>query len=60
MPSGPMAYDDDFEEYVEEPDKPLSGRHRLVITILGVGCVALAVSNIVLATRVTELRSGGS
>jgi cell division protein FtsN len=52
-----MAHrDDEFDEYVEERPEPVRGSQRLLIIILSVGCLALAVSNVVLAMRVTQLR----
>jgi len=52
-----VAYDEELQEYVEDPpDERESGGRRLLLIILGVACVALAVSNIVLATRLMELR----
>ncbi len=52
-----MAHDDDeFEEYVEERPDPIRSSQRLLIIILSVGCLALGISNVVLATRVTQLR----
>jgi len=50
--------DDDFDEYVEETSDPVRGSQRLLIIILSVGCLALAISNVVLATRVNQLRRG--
>jgi hypothetical protein len=51
------AFDDleddvDIEEAPERPPR----RQRLLIITLSVGCVALAVSNIALATRLTQIR----
>jgi len=53
-----MAYrDDEFEDdYVDDEPAPAGGGHRLLIIVLSVGCLALAVSNVVLAMRVTQLR----
>ena len=51
-----MSDDDELNEYVEDRPEPGRGRQRLLIIILSVGCLALAVSNVVLAMRVTELR----
>lgn len=51
--------DDDFDEYVEETSDPVRGSQRLLIIILSVGCLALAISNVVLAMRVNQLRRGG-
>lgn len=50
--------DDDFDEYVEETSDPVRGGQRLLIIILSVGCLALAISNVVLAMRVNQLRRG--
>jgi len=47
---------DEFDEYVEDRPEPARGSQRLLIIILSVGCLALAVSNVVLAMRVTQLR----
>jgi type IV secretory pathway VirB10-like protein len=46
----------EFDEYLEERAEPVRGSQRLLIIILGVGCLALAVSNVVLAMRVTQIR----
>jgi len=54
-----MTYrDDELDEdgYVEEESPPARGTQRLLIIILGVGCLALATSNVFLAMRVTQLR----
>jgi type IV secretory pathway VirB10-like protein len=52
-----VAYDAELQEYVEDaPVERESGRRRLLLIILGVACVALAVSNLVLASRLMELR----
>jgi hypothetical protein len=49
-------HDDGFDEYVEDHPEPARGSQRLLIIILSVGCLALSVSNVVLAMRVTQLR----
>jgi hypothetical protein len=51
-----MAHEDALEEHVEEGPEPARGGRRLLIIVLSVGCLALAVSNVLLAVRVTELR----
>ena len=53
-----MTHEDDEldDEYVEDESPPARGTQRLLIIILGVGCLALAISNVVLAMRVTQLR----
>jgi hypothetical protein len=48
--------EDELDEYVEDSPEPVRGSQRLLIIILSVGCLALAVSNVVLAIRVTQLR----
>jgi hypothetical protein len=47
---------DDYVDYVEDEPAPAGGSRRLLIIVLSVGCVALAISNVVLAMRVTQLR----
>src|SRR5687767_3655039 len=55
MAHDPMAHED-FEEYAEERSERVTGSRRLLIITLSVGCLALAVSNVLLAMRVGELR----
>jgi hypothetical protein len=55
--------DEDFLDYAEdEGSRPADGRNqRLLIITLSVGCLALAVSNVVLAMRVKDLtKSAGT
>jgi hypothetical protein len=56
MAREPVASEDEFDQYIEERGEPVRGSQRLLIIILSVGCLALAVSNVVLAMRVTQLR----
>lgn len=55
-----MAREDDLEPYadddVDDSPEAVRGSRRLLIIVLGVGCLALAISDVVLAIRVTELR----
>jgi len=55
-----MAHEDDLDQYsdddVDDSPEPVRGSRRLLIIVLGVGCLALAISDIVLAIRVTDLR----
>ena len=48
--------DAEFDDYVEDLPEPRHNSQRLLITVLSVGCLALAISNVLLATRVTQLR----
>jgi hypothetical protein len=48
--------EDEFDDFVEDEPAPAGGTRRLLIIVLSVGCVALAISNVVLAMRVAQLR----
>jgi hypothetical protein len=60
MPSSVMPPHDDLDEDLPGPRERTGRSQRLLIIMLGVGCVALAVSNVVLATRVSQMRRAGT
>src|SRR5438874_8084682 len=50
------AMTEGFEEFLRERREHTEGTRRLLVGVLGVACVALAVSNVVLALRLTAVR----